>query len=1141
MKKKPCDDTCSPEREKKQVFLTRARYVFLCVLMCFTSLSLMAQEKEKKFDVSFENESLETVLTSLKKQCGYDFIYQKEAVAGVKVDRLEMKQATLKQILDKLLLPLGFSYEIVDRSVVIKKRDEKSKETLVQSITIRGKVIDIKKHPLPGVTVLVKGTTLGVSTSTDGSFKLEIPNKNVVLVFSFVGMESKEVKLNELKDEDILIGKKNLEVILEESVENLEDVVVTGMFTRKSGSYAGSAVTLTSKEILRTGNTNLFQSLKNLDPALFIMDDLDMGSNPNSLPQIQMRGVSSFPLEDTGIQLKGNYQNNPNQPLFILDGFETTVERVMDMDMNRVESVTLLKDAAAKAIYGSKAANGVVVITTKRVTGTQQLVTYTGSVDIEMPDLTSYNLCNAAEKLEAERIDGMYDADNILGIFQNLSLYNERKELIAKGLNTYWLAKPLRTGIGHKHNLAVQLGDQNLQALLSVTYNQIIGVMKGSDRRNIIGEIDLAYRTNKLLFRNNSSITSNKSNDSPYGAFSEYAKMNPYWRAKDPQTGTVLRWAEGTSVANPMYDAEIGTLYQQSYIEFVNNFEIEWRLWNSLILRGGLTLGIKRNDGDEFLPATHSSFAHINKYSLPEEQLRKGSYRVDEGKSSSISGNINATYSSTFAERHNLFLNLRAEIGESKSQAYVFQAEGFPNSQIADITFARQYAKDSRPYGTSSWVRNLSFVLAGGYNFDNRYLFDFSAREDASSLYGNENRWALGWSLAIGWNLHNERFFRNQLVSQLKMRASIGVTGNQNFYNNEAVATYEYYTTDNYLGMTGAYVGRMANPALKGEQKKDYNVGFDAIIWRANIRFDYYWADTKNMLTSVSNSLTTGFPNVKDNLGLVRNQGIEAYLTFNVFQHRNGFLNLFGSLTTTTNKIIRLSESMKTFNSMRDKLAADKGNSKPVLKYVDGESMNTIWAVRSLGIDPQTGNEVYVKRNGELTYLYDETDLIPAGNSLEKYRGTFGFTAEYKGFGVSTTFRYYTGYQKYNQTLVDRVENVDMKYNVDRRALYGRWKEPGQVAQFKRLGTFQYEGDSKAYQEKTRATTRFIQDESILTWGALNVYYEFPIEMLKKWDMSRLKISFNMNDIATFSTVKVERGYSYPFARTMSFSLAVSF
>lgn len=150
---------------------------------------------------------------------------------------------------------------------------------------------------------------------------------------------------------------------------------------------------------------------------------------------------------------------------------------------------------------------------------------------------------------------------------------------------------------------------------------------------------------------------------------------------------------------------------------------------------------------------------------------------------------------------------------------------------------------------------------------------DFSAREDASSLYGNDNRWALGWSLALGWNLHNEKFFKNDIVQQFKLRASIGVTGNQNFYNNEAVATYEYYTTDNYLGMTGAQVARMANPQLKGEQKKDYNVGFDAIIYKANIRFDYYWADTKNMLTDVSVSTSTGFSTVKDNLGLVLESG----------------------------------------------------------------------------------------------------------------------------------------------------------------------------------------------------------------------------------------------------------------------------
>lgn len=1117
--------------------LVTCRVLFCSILLlgitaALTSSPVYGQQNSKRFSLKLTQVSVLDALREINQLSDNSVVFKKEEVEKetVKVT-VDLNNVTTLQAVQACIKNTNLECRELNDKVVVGPKKAPT------SVTITGTVKDKEGQPLPGATVVVAGDSLhlGTSTTIDGAYTLTVPSAVKSLIYSFIGYKSQQV----------VIGNRTvINVVLEEDVKEVEEVVVTGMFTRKANTYAGSAVTLTSKDIVRTGSSNLFQSLKNLDPALFIMDNLDMGSNPNSLPQMQMRGVSSFPVEETGIQLKGNYQNNPNQPLFMLDGFETTVERVMDMDMNRVESVTLLKDAAAKAIYGSKAANGVVVITTKRVTGTQQLVTYTGSVDIEMPDLTSYNLCNAAEKLEAERIDGMYDYKNMDEEIRYSQLYEERKQLIAAGLDTYWLSKPLRTGVGHKHNLSVQLGDQNLQALFSLTYNQVMGVMKGSDRRNIIGEIDLSYRKDNLLFRNNASITNNKSNDSPYGAFSKYAQMNPYWRAKDPETGEVARWAytgQGASVANPMYDAEIGTLYQQSYVEFINNFEIEWRPIEALILRGGVTLGLKRNDGDEFLPATHSSFASINKYSSTEEQLRKGSYRIDEGKSSTVSANINATYSGTFADRHNIFLNFRTEIGENKSQAYVFQAEGFPNNQIADITFARQYAKDSRPYGSSSWNRNLSFVLAGGYNFDNRYLLDFSAREDASSLYGDDNRWALGWSLALGWNLHNEKFFKNDIIQQFKLRASIGVTGNQNFYNNEAVATYEYYTTDNYLGMTGAQVARMANPKLKGEQKKDYNVGFDAIIYKANIRFDYYWADTKNMLTDVSISTSTGFSTVKDNLGLVRNQGVEVYLTYNVFQNNKGFLNVFGSLTTTTNKIIRLSESMRTYNALRDKMAADKGNNKPVTKYVDGESMNTIWAVRSLGIDPQTGNEVYVKRNGELTYTYDENDQVPAGNSLEKYRGTFGFTAEYKGFGLSTTFRYYTGYQKYNSTLVDRVENVDMNYNVDKRALYGRWKEPGQVAQFKRLGTFQYDGDAQSYQEKTRPTTRFVQDESLLTWGALNLYYEFQPDVLKPLRMSRLKISFNMNDIATFSSVKVERGYSYPFARTMSFSLIGSF
>lgn len=224
-----------------------------------------------------------------------------------------------------------------------------------------------------------------------------------------------------------------------------------------------------------------------------------MGSNPNSVPDMSMRGTSSFPTTESS-SLRSNYQNQPNQPLFILDGFETTAETIMDMDMNRIESITILKDASAKALYGSKAANGVIVIETKRLTGNQQRITYNGSISLEMPDLTSYDLCNAFEKLEAERLDGVYTSSSANTQIQLDQLYNGRRKLALEGLDTYWLSKPLHTGIGHKHNLNIELGDsQNLRAILDLTYNQITGVMKGSNRRNISGDINLSYRHNKLL------------------------------------------------------------------------------------------------------------------------------------------------------------------------------------------------------------------------------------------------------------------------------------------------------------------------------------------------------------------------------------------------------------------------------------------------------------------------------------------------------------------------------------------------------------------------------------------------------------------------------------------------------------------
>lgn len=1079
----------------------------------------------KNVTLDLKSVTVKVFFDALKQQTKLSFVYNTEQTKSLRPITIKVVNEDVDRVLERVLNGTGFSYSIEKNIVTIYKVQQNGKRM------VAGVVTDEEGDVLPGVSVTLmrqQGSNSFATTDIDGKFSIEVPEDSPCsITFSYIGMSTQKVMIGSGRN------SINRNIILKSDTQ-LSEVVVTGIYTRKAESFTGSASTISGKELLRVGNQNIFQSLKNLDPTLYIADNFSMGSNPNALPDISMRGTSSFPSSESST-LKSNYQNQPNQPLFILDGFETSVKNVMDMDMNRIETITILKDASAKALYGSKAANGVIVIETKRLAGNQQRVTYNGSISLEMPDLTSYDLCNAAEKLEVERLDGVYTSNYVNTQLQLDQLYNSRKKLILEGLDTYWLSKPLRTGIGHKHNLNIELGDsRNLRTILDFTYNQTNGVMKGSERRNISGNANIAYRRKNIIFRDIFTIVSNNSSDSPYGSFGDYTRMNPYWQATD-EDGKVLRWAEYTDnlkVANPMYDATIGTSFKSSYLQFTNNFYAEWLINKDIKATARVGVSQERSDADNFYPAQHSMFAT---YTSQSDILKRGKYIMENGKTNSLSGDFNINYNKKTGE-HSLFANAGYFISEDKYQAYQHTAEGFSNSQSADITFARQYAAGTTPIGSSSINRQASFLFAASYDYANRYLADATLRESASSLYGADNRWATSWSFGLGWNIHNEKVLKTvSWLKQLKLRASVGLTGNQNFNTNAAIATYKYYPGVTYGGiynpMTGSYLSNMPNSKLKWEQKKDYNAGLDLKISDLSLSFDYYSADTENMLTDVTIPTSTGFSTVKDNLGLVRNSGIELKGNYTLWKNRNGFINLYGSFTYNKNKIVRLSDSMKAYNEKMMKQAEDKSTSVPVLMYQDGYSMNTIWAVPSAGIDPQTGQEIYIKKDGSYTYTYSANDMVASGNSAPKYRGTGGFSAEYKGIGLSATISYLSGCQLYNSTLVDRVENVDISYNVDRRLLAGRWTTPGQATQYKK-----FQSD-----EVTRATTRFVQDRRELNLSAISAYYEFPATFYNRLHMQRLLVSFNINDVATFSSVKIERGLNYPFARTMSLSLTGTF
>lgn len=882
--------------------------VFL-ILLGLLRVSAVTNAQVYRINLELENVACEEAIESLKGQTNLDFFFSNREVNVNRKVSVSCKNASLEEAL-KQILGEGYSFRLIDNTVVI--RPVKNQLPQPKQVTVKGTVKDVKGNPLPGVTVLLKGSALGISTDNDGKFTVSFPEmKDVVLLFSFIGMKSQEVKYT---------GQMDIKVVLEEDVKEMDEVVVTGIMERKAESFTGSATVVKGDDLKRVGNTNIFQSLKNLDPTVFVMDNLDMGSNPNALPEMNMRGGTSFPGGEVNSDLKGNYENKPNQPLFVLDGFEVSAETIFDLDMQRVESLTILKDAAAKAIYGSKAANGVVVIETKRLDATKPRISYTGSLDLNMPDLSSYDLCNALEKLDVEFAEGVYDVNDP----NDMEKYYALRKKVLEGQDTYWLSKPLQFGYGHKHSLMIELGKDELRTSLNFSYSNNVGIMKKSGRENLSGTFNLQYNyKNKLRFQNNASFTQNKSEDTPYGSFSTYAVLNPYESMYDEDGLLAVQIGDRP---NPFRDGEIGTSLTSSYRQFINNTSLEWTIIEGLRLRGKLGITVKNNDADQFYPASHSKFANYK----GENAARKGSYQVNNGKSSTLSGELLLNWYKQFNEKHNLFINLGYNLSETISSEVINYAEGFPSDNMNDIMFATQYMKDMRPSGITQTKRDIGILGTLSYTYLDKYLLDFTLRSNGSSMFGNDKRWATFWSVGIGWNLHKELFLSDvEWLNTLKLRASIGTTGNQNFQNNKSIAINGYYTADRYRGAIGSYLQNMQNPELKWEQKMDYNIGLDAVFMGVDIRMDFYKSITKDLVSSVGIAPSTGFTTVSENLGKVENKGFEILASYTPWQSRDGFVRINGSIAYNKDKILKISDAMRQFNENQAALAAMEDQALP--------------------------------------------------------------------------------------------------------------------------------------------------------------------------------------------------------------------
>ena len=1111
------------------------KLIFLMCVCIATSVSARSLAQQR-ITMQLGETGLKAVFKEISRQTSKTVIYNDDLLKFDGKVRADFIDVELEEVLKQVLKDQRMSYKFMDDYILIVR--QKDVPQTVSEITLKGTVVDQTGAALPGVTVLVKGTTLGTSTNIEGKFSLQLPEtQNMVLVFSMIGMKSKEVP----------VGKqREFKITLTEEKSELEEVVVTGIVERKAESFTGSTVTMKNEDLKRGGNANVFQSLKSLDPSLMIFDNMEFGSDPNKNPKMTLRGASSIDMGTEDLDIKGTYANDPNAPLFILDGFEATVQKIMDLDMDRIASLTILKDASAKAIYGSRAANGVIVIETKQNESGDLRVTYTGSVTLEVPDLTSYNLTNAAQKLQLEKEFGLYEPTDMNGEdVSGKELYMSKYKAVYAGVNTDWLAKPLHMGTGQKHSLSIELGGRDLRVMTTFSYNHIVGVMKGSTRDTYDGSLQVSYRHKKFNFRNILNVTSNVANDSPYGTFSEYAAMNPYYSPYDKNGFLVKNAAlsvdglETTEfVANPLYNATLNTKIENRYLDVTDNLYVEWSVLQGLkaTLRFGITE--KRTSADEFYPANHLKFYNYT----GDDLFRKGSYQANTGHMKKLSGDLNVRYSTVVKEKHYLFTNVGLNLSDETYEEIVHKAEGFPNDRMNDLMFAKQYVKDTKPSGKESTIRDIGILGIFNYTYDNKYLFDASYRANASSQFGANNRWGSFWSIGVGWNMHKEAFMNSEIFENFKIRGSLGYTGSQSQDAYASIPTYVYTLDRTYTGLLSSQLQGMKNDDLKWQRKMDYNVGFDMNIKRRfSLTFDAYRSITDNTLIDLTLPPSNGFTTLRENAGEVINRGFDIRTSYTILQNvkERSFLTVNLNISRNKNKLAKLSDAMNVYNESQN---ASVSGTAPAQLYYDGVSMNAIWAVRSLGIDPHNGREIYLSSRGLPTYNWSAADQVVLGDEMPKFQGTGGISFEWKGIGGNASFTFQYGAQMYNTTLVQKVENANLSDNVDARLFDGVWRPGEGGVKPYRAPRYRDPSTGNWVTPETKPTSRFVQDRNEFALTNLSLYYDFyRYEFLKRCGMERLRVSAYANNLFTISSIEIERGTSYPFARSFNFSLSVTF
>ncbi|HOE24485.1 MAG TPA: TonB-dependent receptor [Bacteroidales bacterium] len=971
-----------------------------------------------------------------------------------------------------------------------------------QQKTVTGMVTSSEDNlGIPGVTVLIKGTTIGVVTDVDGNYSIQA-SPGQILVFRFTGQKTQEVT----------VGAANtIDIVMQPDLLNLEEVVVVAYGVQKREASTGSVGEVKSSEIQNVPETSIEKMLSGKVAGVQVTAT---SGQPGANTQIRIRGISSI--------------NAGSEPLYVIDGipvmsgdqsfFTNTGNALASLNPNDVESMTILKDAAASSIYGSRAANGVILITTKSGKAGAAKMNFRASYGVEqIANDNGYRPLTAEEYLTFQRT-AVINAGGNPDDPSNSKYYFPNSLL--DGPITDWMKELTRTGSIYSAELSAQGGSDRTQHFFSGLYDKHEGIVYGSDFTKFSIRSNVDHQLNKKLklgvrFNGAYSVANDVPMQSMY-------YVNPLFAMMMIKPFTPIRNDDGTynliipenANANPRATAEYDPQWEKQYRLNTNGF-LEYQIIKGLTAKTANSIELTDGEGV--------------RYWSPEANYgeKLGYLQTSRTKYVLLTTSNTLNFDKEFGS-HNLSIVGGQEASKFDYNEYYIVSPNvdpnipFPNTATSDDD-------DADYYETAYTI--MSFFGVARYNYDNKYYLQASLRTDGSSRFGSKNRWGTFWSVGASWNIHKEHFMDNvEFINMLKLRGSYGISGNFNIGN---YAQYGLYGAGQYNGNSVMVPTQPSNPDIGWENNTGYNAGLDfALFDRITGSFDVYSRKTLDMLLAYPLSRTSGFSSITTNIGSIKNEGIEFMLdgtliTGNNFEWSAGF-----NVAHNNSTILDLGKDEQFI----------PGNNRLVHKV--GEHLYSFYLYDYAGVNPANGDAMWYNENGELTNNYAQARRIIAGTPEPKLTG--GINTKLAAYGVTLDVNLEYKWGNLVSIEENRYANSDGYSwpNTGANTQLDYWTTPGQIAR-----------NPKPIANNTTSSngyrsTRWLYDGSYLRLKNITLSYNLPRAVVNKMKMQNLRVYASAVNLYTFHNVDFwdpERGVDgcgfgiYPMSKKIIGGIEVSF